>query len=170
MDYELTYPKSKGREHCLRIFHKKSHNCNVGNSSKLSKHIVIDLLNTLTPLYESYKPELTIFPDCRHDDKLQQFWLRRCYYNEDDLKNKEIILLSINHDISYGGYWYGVCIYDTERHIYKFRSLLKWNKLPDEYKEKKKLKISLDDDFYIDYSNYEGEKYWWVELKNRLIT
>ena len=165
MLYELCYPKKRTKE--LRIFNKNSHNCNIGNSNKINLSILKQLLTNLDSEYINFN-NYEIYPDFSNDSKMNELWLKRCYENIQDIRNKKIIILGKDkYKEEVGGVWYCICIYDTNKQIYKFRSLLEWNKKQDYYKEKK-CKKSIDDDYWIDYSNMESYKNWWIELKNRI--
>ena len=165
MLYELYNPKKRTNK--LRIFHKNSHNCNIGNSNKINLSILKQLLTNLDSEYINFN-NYEIYPDFSNDSKMNELWLKRCYENIQDIRNKKIIILGKDkYKEEDGGVWYCICIYDMDKQIYKFRSLLEWNKKQDYYKEKK-CKKSIDDDYWIDYSNMDSYKNWWIELKNRI--
>ena len=178
LNYELCHPKNVNRKKATRIFHKKSHKCNIGNSDKITRPILTQLLNEWTPDYINPNNNYIIYPDFSNDAPLNLLWLRRCYEDSNDLNNKKIILIGDFNNISLqfrnkidlkdeGGKWHSVCIYDELKDIYKFRSLLKWNNKPYSYKEKK-MKQSLDKEYFIDYSNMDAYNEWWIELKKRI--
>ena len=50
MNYELCHPKCVNKEE-VRIFNKNNHNCNIGNSSKITHSILTQILNEWKPDY-----------------------------------------------------------------------------------------------------------------------
>jgi len=99
---------------------------------------------------------------------MNELWLKRCYENIQDIRNKKIIILGKDkYKEEDSGVWYCIWIYDMDIQIYKFRSLLEWNNKPYSYKENN-CKKSIDEDYWIDYSNMDSYKNWWLELKIRI--
>tara|TARA_B110000208_G_scaffold111170_1_gene137247 strand:+ start:571 stop:1005 length:435 start_codon:yes stop_codon:yes gene_type:complete len=134
----------------------------------MTRPILERLLNEWTPEYINPNKSI-IYPDFSNDKSINSLWLQRCYEDNNDIHNKKIILMgkSIGIEETDWGDWYAVCIYDELKEIYKFRSLLKWNNKPNVYKDKK-MKQSLDNEYWIDYSNMDYFNEWWIELKKRI--
>lgn len=173
--YEICSPKRIGRSE-YRIFLKRCHIYNVGKNGLINA----DLKNVLETLPDG-EPKILdefIYHDCGGYSDLENFWLQRSLTDEEDPGDYEIKqIVEWTTDFScresdHGGRgwrWFQVCLFNTNKNKYYFRSLCRIIHEGSEiceYLREKKCPNAKNKNFYIDYSNMVAHLQYWHRLKN----
>jgi hypothetical protein len=178
-DYEICLPSKLTAKSGYRLFHKRNHRCNIGKSG-LSETDLKNVLETL-PDGDPMIVDKFIYHDCGGYSDLENFWLQRCLTDEEDASDYEITqIVEWLTDLSCcesdqsdrgdrGSRWFHVCLFNTNKNKYYFRSLCRIiHEDPgmSEYLRKNKCLNAKNINFYIDYSNMETCLQYWRRLKN----
>ena len=177
-DYEICSPND-GRSQ-YRIFRKRCHISNVGKNG-LTNADLKNVLETLPETLPDGDPMIVdefIYHDCGGYSDLENFWLQRCLTDEEDVSDYEIkqivewltCLSCCESDHGGRGWrWFQVCLFNTNKNKYYFRSLCRIIHEDSEisgYVRKKKCPNAKNKNFYIDYSNMSANLQYWRRLKN----
>ena len=179
-NYEICSPKwavPRDPRNSYRIYRKKCHISNVGRNG-LSKTDLKNVLETL-PDGDPMIVDEFIYHDCGGYSDLENFWLQRCLTDEEDVSEYKIKqILEWTTDFScresdHGGRgwrWFNVCLFNTNKNKYYFRSLCRIihedSEIWEGYLREKKCPNAKNKNFYIDYSNMTTTLQYWRRLKN----
>lgn len=168
---ECLYHVAQAKRGGFRIFRKTAHIQNVGKRG-LSLPVLKNTLHTIDDVWERGDPpsDDDVWDSfSKGDREREEFWLKRCLVDNENIHEFKIILLQICSigDLRRGRTpWHNIGLMNTETNKYYFRGMVSNADVArKEYLLKKKCPKAKNKRFSVDYSNMGAEFEFWVRLR-----